>query len=93
MKSSTEGDKLEITTTTRKQLSKLAGSRLPTLSWRLVVARVEGGGEGRGGVRDVAVEMAASTAVRQHSHAQHQYNAQQQRSHQACVDSDAAARS
>ena len=63
-----------------------------TLSGRLVVSWVEGGGESRRRVRDVSVEVAASAAVRQHSDAQHQYHAQQQGPHQTSVDGHARTR-
>lgn len=46
----------------------------PTLSGRFVVARVEGGSESGRRIRDVSVEMAASTAICEHSHAQYQYD-------------------
>lgn len=58
----------------------------PTLSGRLVIARVEGGGESRRRVGDVSVEMAASTAICEHSHTQHQDHTQQQGPHQTGVD-------
>lgn len=57
-----------------------------TLSGGLVVARVEGSRESGRGVGDVPVEVAASAAVCEHSHAQHQDDAEQQRPHQTGID-------
>lgn len=58
----------------------------PTLSGGFVVAGVEGGGKSRRRIGDVSVEMAAPPPVREHSHAQDQYHAQQQGAHEARVD-------
>lgn len=60
----------------------------PTLSGGLVVAWVEGRSESRRRISDVSMEMAASAAVCQHSHAQHQNHTQQQGPHQTGVDRD-----
>lgn len=60
-------------------------ARQLTLSGGLVVAGVEGGGERGRGVGDVPVEMAASAAICEDSHAQHHYHAEQQGHHQAGV--------
>lgn len=56
-----------------------------TLSGRFVVARVERGGESWWRIGDVSVEMSASAAICEHSHAQCHYYAQRQ-GHENRVD-------
>lgn len=56
-----------------------------TLSWRFVVAGVEGSGKGRGRICDFTVKMTAAPAIDQDAHTQHEDHTQQQCPHQSCV--------
>ncbi len=52
-----------------------------TLSWRFVVAGVEGSSKGRGRIGDFPVKMAAAPTIDQDAHRQHEDHTQQQSPH------------